>query len=119
MGGLIGIMDREARFGRILLRLDSKGCETWLPISGRRKQSMAFRSLPLYPAHGLQHFGGGDHLADMPLRVIGHVDKRAPDAGGQLLAAHSAEDVEVRCGQRAHPGLRIRERCFYLAEKLG
>jgi hypothetical protein len=32
MGGPIGIMDREARFGRILLRLDSKGCETWLPI---------------------------------------------------------------------------------------
>lgn len=66
--------------------------EGW--FSGR----FGFHHVPSYTAHGLQHFGSRNHLADMPLRMVGNMDERAADAGRQLLAAHATEDVEVCAG---------------------
>ena len=46
-------------------------------------------------AQSLQHLCGCDHLADMTLGMIGHMDKGSAEAGGQLLAADGARRVEV------------------------
>jgi len=58
---------------------------------------------------GTENFGGGDDLAGVALGVVGYVDERATDAGGQLLAAYAAEGVEVGRGQHAHPLRSIAE----------
>jgi hypothetical protein len=42
-------------------------------------------------AKRLQNLGRSDHLPYMPLCVVGNVDQRAANAGGQLLAAHTAK----------------------------
>ena len=46
-----------------------------------------------------EDFGGGDDLAHMALGMVGDVDQRSPDGGGQLLAANAAKDVEVGSGE--------------------
>ena len=53
----------------------------------------------------LQYLGGCDDLPYVPLRMVGDMNQRAADGGGQLLAAHTAKDIEIRCRQYSNaPG---------------
>ena len=67
----------------------------------------------------LEHFGGSDDLASVALGVVGYVNERASDGCGQLLAAYSAEGVEVGSGQDANSADGIGERDFDFCEEHG
>ena len=66
-----------------------------------------------------EDFGGGDYLAGVALGVVGYVDERAADGGGQLLAAYAAEGVEVGGGEDADAGGGVAEGGFDFGEERG
>ena len=55
----------------------------------------------------------------MALRVVGHVDHRAADRRGQLLAAHEARRVEIGRRQHANALGGVGEGDFDFGEQLG
>ena len=85
---------------------------------GARVTASSRCGLLLVP-QGLEDFGGGDDLADVALGVVGDMDQRAADGGGQLLAAHAAKDVEVGAGEGANAGGGVGKRGFDFAEQDG
>jgi hypothetical protein len=76
------------------LASDSRGFENW----NRRNF-----------AHGLEHLRRRHYLADVPLRMVGHMNERAPNRRRHLLAPDSAEGIHVFASQRSHPLCRIAE----------
>ena len=49
----------------------------------------------------LDHFCRSDHLAYVPLRVIGHMNQRPANESRQMLPPHEARRIEISRGQ--HP----------------
>jgi len=67
----------------------------------------------------LQDFGGGDYLSGVALGVVGYVDERASDGGGQLLPADDARDIKVGGRQDANAVGGIAEGDFDFGQESG
>ena len=83
---------------------------------GARVTASSRCGLLLVP-QGLEDFGGGDNLADVALGVVGDMDQRPADGGGQLLATDAAKDVEVGAGESANAVGRVGKRGFDFTEQ--